>query len=141
MEIEHIPGATRVLAKNQPEYIPLAIRDEGHDGQNYMVSQWSPSPEELAALMLGAPIHLSIMGTIHPPVLISVGEAPASAATMDVDGGTGPSQQVYAWRVWTPNEPQRGILDVTAPNYMAALSKALDEWPDLKVADLDAERI
>lgn len=78
MMINRIPGATRVLAKDQPEYSQLPIRDEKRaDGVNSMVSSWSPTPDELARLNAGAPVYLGILGTVHPPVILGVGEVPS----------------------------------------------------------------
>lgn len=53
------------------ECMTLPIRD--HEGT--MSSAWYPSKEEIAALVLGAPVVLTIWGTSHPPVAVSV-EAP-----------------------------------------------------------------
>ena len=52
----------------------LAIRDTRLNGAPCMLSAWQPSPEELAALNAGAKIYLHVIGGIHPPVAISVGE-------------------------------------------------------------------
>jgi len=67
-----IKGATRVLAESQDEYHALAIKDELLDGHPVMVSRWEPTPRELKVLNEGGAVSLSIMGTIHPPVLIGV---------------------------------------------------------------------
>ncbi|WP_138469511.1 hypothetical protein [Poseidonocella sp. HB161398] len=70
-----LSNATRVLATAQPEYQPLQIHDHPlGDGDNLMVSLWQPSAEERAAIAAGAPVRLSILGTVHPPVLIEVEE-------------------------------------------------------------------
>lgn len=51
----------------------LSIRDEQDpDIGDQMVSQWVPDDEERALLAAGAHIRLSICGTMHPPVMISV---------------------------------------------------------------------
>ena len=57
----------------------LAVRSETHQASGHpcMVSEWLPSAEELAALARGVPVRLTILGGIHPPVAIDVGEAPA----------------------------------------------------------------
>lgn len=41
-----------------------------------MTSAWYPTPEEIALIVKGAPIHLEIVSASHPPVLLTVGEAP-----------------------------------------------------------------
>ena len=41
-----------------------------------MVTSWQPTPSEVAALTKGAPIYLTVLGTGHPPVILSVGEVP-----------------------------------------------------------------
>lgn len=81
MEIGRIQGCTRVLGKSQG-YYGLPVRDEvmndsvtGPDTP-VMVTAWFPSPDELATLNAGAPIHLRIVGTAHPPCMIGVGDRP-----------------------------------------------------------------
>lgn len=81
MEFGRIQGCTRVLGKSQG-YYGLPVRDElqndtvtGPDTP-VMVTAWFPSPDELAALNAGAAIHLKIVGTAHPPVMIGVGDTP-----------------------------------------------------------------
>ena len=44
------------------------------DGYTMMQSAWHPTPAELKRLNSGAPVVLSIYGTIHPPVNLLVGE-------------------------------------------------------------------
>lgn len=81
MQIGRIEGATRVLGKSQG-YLGLPIRDctmsTSVDGPATPVMQtaWLPTPDEIAAIMSGAPVILSIVGTGHPPVMIGVGTAP-----------------------------------------------------------------
>lgn len=83
MQIGRIPGATRVIGKSQG-YLGLPRRDEVIDdavngrATPSMVTAWLPTPEELAALNAGAAIHLRILGTAHPPVMLSVGEPPGA---------------------------------------------------------------
>jgi hypothetical protein len=72
-----ISNATRVLAETQDEYHALAILDEEVDGVNYMTSLWEPTPRELAALIAGGHVRLTILGCAHPPVMISAQEPPA----------------------------------------------------------------
>lgn len=80
MMIARIPGATRVLGKSQG-YLGLPVRDEViteavNGPKPAMTTAWSPTPDELAKLNAGASVHVSIIGTVHPPILVAVGEAP-----------------------------------------------------------------
>jgi hypothetical protein len=81
MEIGRIAGCTRVIGKSQG-YYGLPLRDEVINdnvtgpGTPCMVTAWMPTPDELAALNAGAPIHLRIVGNAHPPVMMGVGEIP-----------------------------------------------------------------
>lgn len=81
MEIGRVKGCTRVIGKSQG-YYGLPLRDEFINdtvtGPNTpcMVTAWFPTPDELAALNAGAPIHLRVVGTAHPPVMLGVGELP-----------------------------------------------------------------
>lgn len=74
-----IAGATRVLGKSQG-YIGLAVRDEvvhdtavGGDAPA-MTTAWEPTPDELARLNAGAPVYIQLLGTAHPPILVTVGD-------------------------------------------------------------------
>lgn len=84
MEIGRIEHATRIIGKSQG-YHGLPIRDVhincAVNGPNTpaMITAWFPSPEELAALNSGAPIHLTILGEGHPPVMLDVGDVPVDA--------------------------------------------------------------
>ena len=80
MQIGRIENATRVLGKSQG-YLALPVRDQtttapGLEPIHEMVSAWLPTPKELEALNAGAPVHLRVQGTGHPPVLVEVGEPP-----------------------------------------------------------------
>lgn len=73
-----ISFATRALGapagwdkERHGECAVLPIRD--HEGT--MQSAWYPSKEEIAALVLGAPVILTVWGPSHPPVAVGV-EAP-----------------------------------------------------------------
>lgn len=84
MQIAMVEGATRVIGKSQG-YLGLPIRDEviacsvnGPETPR-MVTAWQPTPDELARLIAGASVHLSILGTVHPPVMIEVGDPPPTA--------------------------------------------------------------
>lgn len=81
MQIGRITGATRVIGKSQG-YMGLPLRDErinckvnGPDTPA-MVTAWLPTPKELEALNAGAPVHVRILGTSHPPIMVEVGETP-----------------------------------------------------------------
>jgi|SRR3954453_17742570 hypothetical protein len=43
-------------------------------------SVWFPTPEEIASIVAGAPVKLTIVGSSHPPVMLSVGELPSELA-------------------------------------------------------------
>ena len=79
MLIKSIEGATRIVGKAQG-YLGLPIRDAVTDcpvnGPNTptMTTAWEPTPEELQKLANGAPIYLTIQGTMPPPVVVWVGD-------------------------------------------------------------------
>jgi hypothetical protein len=79
MQIGMIEGATRIIGKSQG-YLGLPLRDElincsvDGDGTPAMVTAWIPSPDELARLNAGASVHLRVLGTMHPPVMVEVGQ-------------------------------------------------------------------
>lgn len=83
MLIKMIEGATRIIGKSQG-YIGLPLRDEvincsvDGPGTPSMVTAWEPTPDELALLNAGAPVLLRVLGTGHPPVMLTVGEAPST---------------------------------------------------------------
>lgn len=73
-----ILGFTRFLGapKNWPESetcVGLAITDIKTEIGNVMQSAWEPTPDELDRLNAGAKVILSICGTGHPAVMLSVG--------------------------------------------------------------------
>lgn len=76
-----VRGATREIGKSQG-YVGLAIRDEAMHcpvngpGTPVMVTAWVPTPAELAALNAGAPVEVRILGRLHPPILLGVGDVP-----------------------------------------------------------------
>lgn len=55
----------------------LPIRDEMTTAGQAMTSAWFPTPEEIVRICDGAPVYLTILGQVHPPVAMSVG-APSS---------------------------------------------------------------
>lgn len=81
MQIGRIPGATRVVGKQQG-YLGLPLRDELiNDSVNgertpSMVTAWIPMPKELEQLAAGAAVYVRILGNAPPPMMIGVGEAP-----------------------------------------------------------------
>ena len=78
MNIGSISKATRRIGKSQG-FQTLPVRDEpvpGAPDVNQMVTAWTPSQDELALLNKGASIHLILMGTQHPPVIVCVGDVP-----------------------------------------------------------------
>lgn len=83
MIIGRIAGATRVLGQSQG-YLGLPLRDEVIDlaigGElkpcSRMVTAWEPTPDELTRLAAGAPVYLSVLGNVHPPVMLDVGPVP-----------------------------------------------------------------
>lgn len=82
MLIREIEGATRHLGapanwdhtKASCDVLPIA--DVMTESGPFMVSAWTPTAEELAALNAGAPVYLWIGGTSHPVVALNVAEAP-----------------------------------------------------------------
>jgi hypothetical protein len=82
MQIGRVEGTTRVLGKSQG-YLGLPIRDEplncsvGGPNTPSMVTAWLPTPKEIEAICAGAPIHVRILGTAHPPIIVEVGAAPS----------------------------------------------------------------
>lgn len=66
-----ISNATRILAETQDEYYALAILDEVVNDTPQMTSVWEPTPKELADLNAGGAVRLTILGRVHPPVMIT----------------------------------------------------------------------
>jgi hypothetical protein len=70
-----IEGTTRRIGKSQG-YLGLCVRDfEFGDGTPAMMTAWQPTPAEVAKIVAGQPIYLTILGNAHPPVLLQVGIA------------------------------------------------------------------
>ena len=76
MQPLRISNSTRILAETQDEYYALAIRDEEIEGVNHMTSVWELTPRELQDLQNGGAVRLTILGTGHPPVMITTQPAP-----------------------------------------------------------------
>lgn len=67
-----IHGTTRRIGKSQG-YRGLCVRDfDFADGTPAMQTAWEPTPNEIARIVAGEPIILTLLGTAHPPVLIEV---------------------------------------------------------------------
>ena len=82
MQIGRISNATRVCGKSQG-FLGLPIRDEivncpvcGPE-TNSMVTAWIPTPEEIALIKRGAPVHVRVLGLTPLPMMVEVGEPPA----------------------------------------------------------------
>lgn len=81
MQIGRVKDATRVLGKSQG-YMGLPIRDDlvactvGGAGTPVMTTAWHPTPKEIEAINAGAPVHVRIVGTAHPPIMVEVGDIP-----------------------------------------------------------------
>jgi hypothetical protein len=68
-----IEGETRRLGA------PQGREDSVHslsimDRDDIMISAWEPLPDEIEAIKNGAKIHLHVVGTGHPPVMLTVAE-------------------------------------------------------------------
>lgn len=81
MIIGAIEGATCIIGKSQG-YKGLPVRAEviscsvNGPSTPSMVTAWLPTPAELEALNAGAAVHVRILGTAHPPMLVTVGDPP-----------------------------------------------------------------
>jgi hypothetical protein len=80
MQIGRIADATRVLGKMQG-FLGLPIRDEVITERVLgttpcMISAWLPTPAELERLNAGAAVHVRLVGEVHPPIMVEVGESP-----------------------------------------------------------------
>ena len=79
MIIAKIEGATRICGESQG-YEPLPLRDEVidtiHGDVPCMITAWTPTPAELAALNRGASVHVRILGRVPPPMMVGVGPDP-----------------------------------------------------------------
>lgn len=88
MKSQMIEGVTRICGKAQG-YLGLPIRDEvindpvNGAGTPQMVTSWEVFPDELERLKAGAPVILSILGRVPPPLLLQVGAAPDEREAKD----------------------------------------------------------
>jgi hypothetical protein len=85
MHTGHIKGATRVLGapkgwdrETQGPCGGLVIRDDLTTAGPSMTSAWFPTSDEIERIRNGAPIYLTVIGIIHPPVAMSVGPQPGT---------------------------------------------------------------
>jgi hypothetical protein len=73
-----VSNATHVLGKpkdwkvEEPGHCSLAVREEKTTAGPGMTSAWFPTPEEIERIRNGAPIYLTVVGEVHPPVSMSV---------------------------------------------------------------------
>ena len=75
MMIAMIEDCDAIIGKSQG-YKGLPIKAFDCDGTPGLKTAWEPTPAEIAALQSGAKIHVTILGTAHPPMLVTVGEIP-----------------------------------------------------------------
>lgn len=80
MQIGMIEGHTRICGRSQG-YAGLPIRDSvvncTVNGEvPAMTSAWLPTPEQIARIVAGAAVHVQILGTVPPPMLVDVGPLP-----------------------------------------------------------------
>jgi len=54
----------------------LPIRDEDTTAGRGMTSAWFPTAEEIQRIVEGAPVYLTVIGRVHPPVSMGVGPRP-----------------------------------------------------------------
>lgn len=91
MIVARIENANIILGRKQG-YIPLPVRIEeapnptgGEGYAEVMVSAWTPTPDELAAIADGANVHVKIFscGYPHPPIRVEVGPRPGVLVFQD----------------------------------------------------------
>lgn len=80
MNIGRITGCTRVLGKEQG-YKGLPVRDGQYTmptGEVYasIETAWFPTPDELEAMIAGAPIIVQLLSSQHPPIMLYTGDKP-----------------------------------------------------------------
>lgn len=54
----------------------LLVRDMPTASGNVMVTAWLPNTDELARMVAGASVYLTVLGSQHPVVAMGVGNAP-----------------------------------------------------------------
>lgn len=74
MIVQRIANASRVLGQSQG-YIGLPLRDDTLETAagrvECMISSWQPTPAELKALNEGGSVYLTVLGSAHPPVMLT----------------------------------------------------------------------
>lgn len=76
VSIARIKDATRVVGKDQEEYLQLPIRDVEIDGVPAMISAWEFTPKEIIAINAGAKLYIFIIGKTHPPIRVNIEKLP-----------------------------------------------------------------
>lgn len=80
MKAGEIKGATRSLGApagwdhTKGSCGALSIKDTAVAGQPAIESVWYPTHEELQWLNAGQPVRLTVVGYVHPPVSVGVGD-------------------------------------------------------------------
>jgi len=74
MLINAIEGATRRIGKSQGYIMPF--KDHTIEGIPAMTTSWQPTPAEIEAIVAGAPIHVTLLGSAHPPIMLAMGRVP-----------------------------------------------------------------
>jgi hypothetical protein len=54
----------------------LPVRAELTTAGRGMTSAWFPNADEIVRIQHGAPVYLTVIGEVHPPVAMSVGPVP-----------------------------------------------------------------
>lgn len=83
MELIKLPGMNRELgaprdwdeAKHGPCDL-LPVFAEVKEGSMYLTSAWKPDDVELDALVRGQAVALTIVGAVHPPIVVGVFQPP-----------------------------------------------------------------
>lgn len=83
MHIGCIAGATNFLGapkdwdrEKDGHCGTLPVRAERTTAGIGMTSAWFPDADEIARIVAGAPIYLTVLGVVHPPVEMAVGPTP-----------------------------------------------------------------
>ncbi len=82
MLIGRIANCTRTLGapkgwdQDAGTCVGLPIQDIATEAGPAMMSVWEPTPDELERIAKGAKVTLTVYGTAHPPVMLSVGMEP-----------------------------------------------------------------
>lgn len=94
MKILKHPLTTRTLGVSQGFRALHIVDTRENDGTPSMCSFWHPSPEEIAALVDGGGIMLTVLGHMHPPVKIEVISVDGQTAADDREPSPMPPQKV-----------------------------------------------